>query len=240
LLQSGEPPSQPTPLAFFALDIRNRFLACASEAWLSRFCADVSNYFFEGTLKAEENWTHNIVPDLGNYLSLRRYDSGVYTAQDLTEIAEGIELPDEVVAHESIQQLRDLCSQVVAFSNDLFSYQKEVLRHQSLNNMVHVLMTHHALSFEDAVSQTVEMINEDVQAFVELESKRPKWGPEIDAKVEAYIHGQKAWMRGNLIWSLATGRYASQDSPFPELRTEDCIVRQAAPPASYNLSSPRL
>ena len=237
VLQSGELPSHPTPLALFTFDIRNRLLAHASPMWFYRFYIDVKNYFFGGTLKGSENWTNNIVPDPQTYMNLRKYDSAMYTCQDLLEIAENIELPKKVFDHESIQQLRDLCTRVVAFSNDLFSYQKEVLRHQSPNNLVHVLMTHQSLSFEDAVAHAVEMINEDVQAFVELEGKLPKWGPEIDAKVQAYIYGQKAWMRGNITWSLETGRYASEDSPFPELRTESFVVKHPSP---HNLSSPRL
>jgi hypothetical protein len=28
----------------------------------------------------------------------------------------------------------------------------------------------------------------------------------------------KAWIRGNVRWSMVTGRYSSPTSPFPELR----------------------
>jgi hypothetical protein len=37
--------------------------------------------------------------------------------------------------------------------------------------------------------------------------------------LEEYLDGMEHWMRGNIEWSLASGRYKAPDSPFEELRT---------------------
>ena len=130
---------------------------------------------------------------------------------------EGLELSTEILTDTSFQKLRELCTQVVAFTNDLFSYEKEVLIHRNPNNLLHVLMTHRSLSLEEATHQAIKMINTDVETFITCEQALlPKI--ERDKRVHAYVHGMKAWMRGNLLWSLETGRYSSLTSPFPELR----------------------
>jgi hypothetical protein len=218
VLRTGAMRSNPTGFELFTLNIRDRLLGIASEAWLSRFVDDVEGYFFKGTLRTAENWIDGTVLDVESYRVQRRYDSAVYTCQDLIEITEeGLELSAEILTDANFQKLRLLCAQVVAFTNDLFSYEKEVLVHRNPNNLLHVLMTHRSLSFEEATRQAIESINTDVETFITYEQALlPKI--ERDKRVHAYLHGMKAWMRGNILWSLETGRYSSVTSPFPELR----------------------
>jgi hypothetical protein len=219
LLRTGRMRSCPTGLELLTQDIRSRMLLCASEAWLNRFADDVSDYLFKGTLKAVENWTNQTVPDVESYLIQRRYDSSVLTCEDLIEITgEALELSDEVFANPTIQRLRELCANVVAYTNDIFSYEKEVLIHKNPNNLLHVLMVHQSLSLEDATTRAVSLINEDIQAFI-VEEQTFWPHAKRDRRLSAYVRGLKAWMRGNLLWSLETGRYASPTSPFPELRS---------------------
>jgi hypothetical protein len=218
VLRTGAMRSNPTGFELFTLNIRDRLLGIASEAWLSRFVDDVEGYLFKGTLRTAENWIDGIVLDVESYRVQRRYDSAVYTCQDLIEITEeGLELSAEILTDANFQKLRLLCAQVVAFTNDLFSYEKEVLVHRDPNNLLHVLMMHRSLSLEKATRQAVKMINTDVEIFITYEQALlPKI--ERDRRVHAYVHGMKAWMRGNILWSLETGRYSSLTSPFPELR----------------------
>lgn len=218
VLRTGAIRSNPAGLELFILNIRDRLLGIASEAWLPRFVDDVEDYLFKGTLRAAEKWSNGTVPDVESYRVQRRYDSAVYTCQDLIEITEeGLELSAEILTDTNFQKLRLLCAQIVAFTNDLFPYEKEVLVHRDPNNLLHVLMTHRSLSFEEATRQAVESINTDVETFITYEQALlPKI--ERDKRVRAYVHGMKAWMRGNILWSLETGRYSSVTSPFPELR----------------------
>ncbi len=219
ILRTGHLRSRPTGLERLTEHIRRRMLHCASEAWLARFTDDVSDYLLRGTLKAVANWTNNVVPDVESYLAQRRFDSSVYTCEDLIEIsADRLELSDAVCANPRLQKLRELCTNVVAFTNDIFSYEKEVLLHKNPNNLLHVLMRHRALSLEEATTCAVMLINDDVGAFIRQERELL---PEIsqDNALFGYVRGLKAWVRGNLLWSLETGRYASPNSPFPQLRT---------------------
>ncbi|MGH8601531.1 MAG: terpene synthase family protein [Gammaproteobacteria bacterium] len=207
VLRKGVLRSDPTPLERFTLDIRTRMCDIASEAWLSRFADDVEDYLFKGTLQAAQNWVKGGVPDVPSYLIQRRYDSAVYTCQDLIEISEqGLELGD-VLCDPTVQILRDLCAQVVGLSNDIFSYHKEVLVHRDPNNLLHALMTHRGISLEEAIHRGIELINVDVERFIVCEQKLCR-RIEHDERLNAYLHGLKAWMRGNVLWSQQTGRYA--------------------------------
>ena len=228
VLRTGAMRSNPTGLEFFTLNIRNRMLPIASDSWLLRFADDVEDYLYKGTLKAAENWTHGTVPEVEPYQVQRLYDSSVYACQDLIEITEeGLELPAEILSDARFQTLRRLCTQVVAFTNDIFSYEKEVLKHRDPNNLLHVLMTHRSLPLTEATRQAVRLINNAVESFIAHEQNLQL---EIrgDERLHTYVHGMKAWMRGNLLWSLQTERYRSPTSPFPEIRSED-VSAQARP-----------
>ncbi len=228
VLRTGALRADAAGFEVFTLDVRHRLVQFATEAWLERFLENVEDYLFKGTLTAADNWTHDTTPGVESYLLQRQYDSAVYTCQDLIEItAEGIELPPEILSDARFQSLRRLCTQVVAFTNDIFSYEKEVLKHRNPNNLLDVLMLHRSLSLAEATSQAVRLINNAVESFITHEQDLL---PEIrgDERLHIYVQGMKAWMRGNLLWSLQTGRYRSPTSPFPEIRSED-VSAQAHP-----------
>jgi 5-epi-alpha-selinene synthase len=191
----------------------------ASQRWLRRFADDVQTYLLRGTLVGARHWTAGIVPGLEEYAAQRRWDSAVLCTQDLIEIAGAGELPSRMLRRPEWIQLRDLCTTVVAFTNDLVSYPKEVLRHDSPNNLVHVIATHEKLCLEDAIERVIAIINDDVAVFERVATGLASHGARIDARSNHYLAGQRAWMLGNLRWSLETGRYCDPESPFIELRT---------------------
>lgn len=217
-LSNGTLRANPSALELFTANIRERMIALANEEWHKRFTADVEAYLYRGTLYAAENWHHGVVPDINTYCERRRYDSAVYTAEDLLEITEaGLMLPGEVFRDPEITALRDLCAQIVAFINDLFSYEKEVVFHNNPNNLVQVLMVNLKVSFLDAIARAITMINDDIAAFSELE-KRLDNRANTHKNIPSFISGMKSWMYANVAWSLQSGRYASPTSPFAELR----------------------
>lgn len=218
VLRGGPLRLRATPLERFTEDLRRRLERLASEAWLERFGRDVEDYLHQGTLQAASHWVAGTVPALEAYIEQRAMDSAMYTAQDLMEIAApGQELPEELWRDPLVQRMRHLCTRVVGLTNDLFSFEKEVLWHHNPNNFVHVLRVTHQLGLEEAILAAIEFINADTEAFLACERVLEETGP-VDARVLGYVRGMKEWMRGNVHWSLVTGRYSSPTSPFPELR----------------------
>jgi hypothetical protein len=167
-------------------------------------------------LPANANWAHGLVPDIDAYLVQREHDSAVHTCIDLIEVASGISLPDEIHGTDQLPAMRQLCARALAYANDLMSYEKEVLRHGNPNNLVHVLMMRQSLPFELAVHRVVTLINDYTRQLVALESELLERSPSPG--VARYVAGMRQLLRGNYDWSLATARYRSERSPFPELR----------------------
>jgi 5-epi-alpha-selinene synthase len=210
------------------LDIRARLVSRASHSWLKRFADDVQAYLLRGTLVGARHWTAGTVPSIEEYAAQRRWDSAVLCTQDLIEVAGAGELPSRMHQRSEWIQLRGLCTNVVAFTNDLVSYPKEVLRNGSPNNLVHVIATHEKLCLIDAIERVIDIINDDVATFERVATNLASNRARTDARLNRYLAGQRAWMFGNLRWSLETGRYADPESPFIELRSSSHSVTAGA------------
>lgn len=216
-LLHGEPGPSHEPLAELLVDIRRRLLEFMSPRWHERFAGEVREYLIQGTLAGAHHWTRSTTPRLEDYIAQRRFDSALYPAQSLIEVAESAEMPEALERSPGVRRMRELCNGVVSLTNDLFSYPKEVLRSRNPNNVLHVLMTHEGLGLEEAVDRTVELLRGMVEEFHGREQAlHDRVGPSD--VLSSYVRGLRSWMRGNIDWSLRSGRYRSLHSVFPELR----------------------
>jgi hypothetical protein len=218
-LGEGTLRSEHDPAAALLISIRQRLLRSVSPAWLDRFVQDVRDYLMRGTMTSARNWTAGTVPTLAEYTEHRAWDSAVPCVQDLIEVAGAGELPVHVHARDDFATLRRLCTHVAAFTNDLVSYSKEVRDHDSPNNLVHVIMVHEGLTLPCALERVIAIINDAAEEFERLAAALPHFDGDTDARVARYLSSLRAWMGGNLLWSLASGRYADPASPLAELRT---------------------
>lgn len=162
----------------------------------------------------------NGVMSVSKYIQLRQADSGIESMISMIEVALDILIPDEVLYHPQIQYLAQLTNRFFGFSNDLFSYEKEVLRLGSRFNLIAVLMEAEGLSFAEAVHETIVLINREAVEFFELESNLPVWEePHFNEAARLYATGLKDQIIAAYHWSYSTNRYRSPHSPFPELRS---------------------
>ncbi len=218
VLDTGTLPAKATPFLRFTVGVRRRLDALAAPGWTARFLRHVEDYLFRGSLRAVEYWARDRVPTLEEYLHVRRLDSAVFPALDMSELAGGLCLPNAVREHPMLVEMKDLAVRYIAYVNDLFSYQKEVLAAGTSFNLVSVLMHENASSFEEAVKAATGIIGDAMASFSRLEQSLPAWDASVDPQVKAYIAGMKSWMRGSFDFSLTSARYNAPDSPFPELR----------------------
>jgi 5-epi-alpha-selinene synthase len=214
-LRSGQQLNARDPLNAFLLDIRRRILELSSPAWLERFAFDVEQYLMQGTYIGALHWTRDTVPTIDAYHNQRLYDSALFPAQDLIELSEHIELDDATIRSSEVVELRCACNHVVAYTNDLFSYAKEVMRFQSPNNLVFVTMVNEKVDTEEAAARVVDTIHHEIARFVAIETAL--LDDDSPPGLTRYVAGLKSWMRGNLVWSMDTGRYVTEfgapDSP---------------------------
>jgi len=218
-LRTGQAPWARDPGTRLLLSLRDRLLRRASPRWLQRFAAEVEAYLLRGTLVGARHWTAGSVPTPTAYANQRAWDSAVFCSQDLAEVAGGAELSAEVRGDAAFQRSRELVTRVVAFTNDLVSYPKEVQRHHSPNNLVHVEMVHAGVPLTEALWRVVDTVNDDVAAFERVAADVASRATTSADALATYQSCQRAWMAANLTWSIRSGRYLDPDSPFVELRT---------------------
>lgn len=228
LLRTGTATAEVTPLDALLLEFRSRSLELMGEAWLRRFEGHARDYLLQGTMPACRHWLANTTPSLEEYVRQREFDSAVYTACALIELAHGLRLSDEVLADPDFFALNQACTRTVAFFNDLASYPKEVLAQHNPNNLVHVLAVERGLSRTPAGSPAdlIEAVNEAVQVVndaareVERAERRLSLKHPGDEHVAAYVVGIRHWQRGNIESSLLEPRYRAAGSPFADLRPQ--------------------
>lgn len=240
LLHSGKATTALTPLDALLLEFRTRSLELMGEAWLRRFEGHARDYLLEGTMPACRHWLANTTPTLDAYVRQREFDSAVYTACALIELAHGLRLSDEVLADPDFSALNQACTRTVAFFNDLASYPKEVLAQHNPNNLVHVLAVERGVPFRPAgspadvteavLNEAVQVVNDTARA-VERAERRLSLKFPGDEHVAAYVVGIRHWQRGNIESSLLEPRYRAAASPFADLRPQP---RPSAPTVVRN------
>jgi 5-epi-alpha-selinene synthase len=99
-----------------------------------------------------------------------------------------------------------MANNVVCWSNDIISLDKEMKR-GDVHNLVLALRCEHQLVLQEAIDHAGELHDAEVRAFIDLEPRLPSFGAAVDAELARYVVILRSWMRGNLDWSHASGRY---------------------------------
>jgi hypothetical protein len=219
ILCDGTTPSFDHVLFPVSQAIHEEFSRLAHPEWLQkRFKFYLLHHLKASTYNTTDLMTNGKV-DVQKYMDLREVDSGMYAAIMLIELAFDIFLPDEVMQHPKIQQLIRLCARICTFSNDLFSYEKEVIRLNSDFNLLKVLMDSRDLSFDEAVHEAISIVNAYSEEFLCEEQALPDFGnDELNRMAKAFVQGLKDHAISAYHWQMSTNRYRSPNSPFPELR----------------------
>ncbi len=174
----------------------------------ARFIMSFETYT-TGCLWELENRAFSYTPTENEYIAVRRDTSGFRPCALLIEMCLPEALPALVREHPVMRKMQDMTNDVLSWTNDLFSFEKESKRGDT-HNLVILLCKHQNLTLQTAVDVVGQRIETAIDQFKELETALPALNPEGDALVKSYLSGLKAWMNANLAWSLATGRYVAQ------------------------------
>lgn len=205
-----------TPDAF---DPSVRFLAAiladlqvaAPTACVDRFRVAVREYLVRGSLVGAHNWAAEHTPDPEAFLAQRIYEGAYDTILPFVELAAGCATADPVVTSESARRAALLANLIVVVSNDIFSFEKEVLHSKNPNNLLHALQMHERVDLRGSYLRAVALVEAWTAELLTLEANS-------STELRAYIRGNCTWIAASYHWHFATGRYASPTSPFAELR----------------------
>ncbi|WP_189173663.1 terpene synthase family protein [Streptomyces lasiicapitis] len=177
----------------------------AAPGWRERFVRHV----IAGGLAARweaENRVAGIVPDLASYVENRRHTGAIYVCMDLIEVVEHLDVPDAVYESEPFARALGAACDVVCWTNDLYSLDKETALGEH-HNLVTVVQHAHRLTADRAIDEVSARIAGEIEAFLRYEDETLRAWPAHAALLAAHFAGMRSWMRGNLDWSARTRRY---------------------------------
>jgi hypothetical protein len=187
--------------------------------WLKRFVGTIGEHLMSTTYTLKDVIESNADDMLEKYIDLRRLDCGMNPTMNMAELAYGFYLPDTVKAHPFIKQVEAATANIAGLMNDLFSYEKEVIEYGSRFNLIAVLMDYKQLTFEDAVAESVAIVNQNTNDFLRLKDAIPSWeNKATEDMVRQYVDALEDQISATWYWQQTTDRYRSPTSPFPELR----------------------
>lgn len=181
---------------------------------MQRRFIDTFDLFFQAVTQQAKDRHSGDVQDLESYIALRRNTSGCKPCWALIEYAYGLDIPDVVMAHQSLEDMGEAANDIVTWSNDIFSYNVEQSRGDT-HNMVVIIMRTEGLAMQQAIDHVGELCNQCFDRFLAAKALLPSFdrGRKIDRDVAQYVKGLEDWMVGNLHWTFATERYFGKSGP---------------------------
>ncbi|KAB8029095.1 terpene synthase family protein [Fluviispira multicolorata] len=188
-------------------NLMERLRKVTDKNWLAQYQKSMSQYF-EGCLKESFYRAAKEVPNVVDYLKLRLLSVGMYSFFDMIELTLSSDLPQYFKISPEYFLFRDMASNICAWANDIYSFPKE-FRHGEPCNLLTSLMSHEVISFDKAFDKTVELHNQEISHFIELEKRvlLEVINESENQIVQEWINGLKNWMVGAWRWTLESGRY---------------------------------
>ncbi|MDY7233266.1 family 2 encapsulin nanocompartment cargo protein terpene cyclase [Hyalangium rubrum] len=160
------------------------------------------------------NQIQNRIPDPVDYVEMRRKTFGSDLTMSLSRLAHGDGIPPEVFRTRPIRALENSAADYACFTNDVFSYQKEIEFEGELHNMV--LVVQRFLDVDKA--RAVEVVNDlmtvrmrEFEHIVATELPALVADFKLDSgtqeQLRAYVERLQQWMAGVLIWHQTVDRY---------------------------------
>jgi 5-epi-alpha-selinene synthase len=208
VLAGESPAAESPPLVRGLHDVLLRVAAFANDAQRGEFVAG-NRAYFGGMLWEANNRAHGWVPDETAYATFRPAAGAVPSFFALIEPLDRIALAPHVRDHEAVQALAKLAGEIICFTNDVLSYEKE-RAHGDFHNLVIVYEQHRKLLPGAAALQAIATINSATREFVKCANALPSFGAAQDAELERYAAVLRAVIRVTLSWTYDSTRYRGQ------------------------------
>ncbi|GIE95445.1 terpene synthase family protein [Paractinoplanes rishiriensis] len=220
VLRGAEPDS---PALVALADLWTRTSAGTSAAWRARFAGHLDECLRQATEWEAANRVRQVVPDERTYIRNRRHTGAIYVCMDLIEIVEGVELAPEVVASADFAAALDAACNVVCWTNDFYSLEKE-RAHGEVHNLVY-LVEHHRRWPSSAARQHVRAETAaETARYVRHERELLHRRPAHAAVLTRVTAGMRSWITGNNLWSRRTHRYTAEALRSPENYLEATLL----------------
>jgi hypothetical protein len=186
-------------------DVRERLEKHTSGPQLGRWIAAVHDYLF-GIVWESANRAQGTIPSLTDYIPLRRSAGAVTSCLTLIDTANSTEITATEWASPRLQYLTKTAANLIAWDNDIVSYNKERTDHGAMHNLVTVLAAERSCSPAEAVAAALELRQAEVIKFAEIEADVRLSNSDA---AHSYVTGLKHWIKGFLDYAYGSYRYLS-------------------------------
>ncbi|KAF9000780.1 terpenoid synthase [Hymenopellis radicata] len=147
------------------------------------------------------------------YVQTRRSSVGLWPFLDLARWTFDIDLPEAILKHPILREMEEATVDLVALSNDIYSYRKEYLEDGALNNYVTVAMKDPNVPVADgdhqaAIDYTTKQFSAVLTRFVACKEQLPSFFPQELTKIDRYVESMLDLIVGNIQWSISCKRYS--------------------------------
>ena len=197
--------------------------------WQHRFLHHVFDYFRAYVWQAAHR-REGGTPDPDTFPQMRRDAGAIMPSLDLIEFVESAALPPSLYYSRTYQRLLVAASNVVCWTNDLMTFEKEIARGDH-HNLVSVVRDSENVSLERAIVDVRERTGREIERFLVTEVELPrlfaalKTPGDLQVATLSCVEMLKAWMRGHVDWGRETARYLEfERSASPPEYLEDLLA----------------
>jgi terpene synthase-like protein len=199
------------PLGAALTNIFERIGERMSVGWRHRFLHHVFDYLTANIWQAAHRRTDDI-PDLDTFPEMRRDAGAIIPSFDLVEFVESTTIPAELYYSRVYQRLITSAANVVCWTNDLMTLEKE-LAHDDRHNFVPVLGHALTIPLEDSIDEVAIRAGREIEFFLAAEAELDRVfdvlevSDDLRAVTLNCVGMLRAWMRGHVEWGRTTARY---------------------------------
>ncbi|MFE0475052.1 hypothetical protein ACFW2V_25950 [Streptomyces sp. NPDC058947] len=194
-------------------DLWPRLAKGRSLYWRREFSQAI-HAFITGAALELENICDDRVPDLIDFIRLRRQTFAGGTGACFAAMSTGAEIPEALRETEVVASLLDAFIDVMALGNEAVSYDMEINEEGEINNLMLVLRGVFGGGLDQAHKIATDIIADRVAHFDHsVEVKLPRLAADTGlsaadlAQMRAWVRGAQSYLSGLYDWYDSTARY---------------------------------
>jgi hypothetical protein len=214
-------------------DVWKDLLRTSTPVFQRRFLADFKDYV-DAVIAEVSDKNEQYTPDVESYVAARRKTGACRTTFDFIEYCDYLDIPDSIYASPLMEQLSDAGNDIITWSNDIYSYNREYWQGIHNYNMVSVIVNQNKATAQEAINATAELYRARVQNFIEikeqlLESVAESFDdPKVLDHMTQYVEGLENSLIGCVEFNFASNRYFGE---FSEVVRRELVIPFAPGPA---------
>ncbi len=208
VLRAGAPTRGADAAERALADLGCRLFEVGSPTWQAHFLETMRQFWMDGVVVETYYRSRGLSPDPASYMAMRVQTVGVYLCLDVMELTLDDELDEAVRNDPILRRITWLTGRIIAYVNDMFSYDKE-RRVGDVNNYLHVMRSCESMSLPAVIDHTVRVHDRELEQLGRLDGTVRDHGPHMRGIIDRYVEGCRDWIAGALAWQKISGRYAS-------------------------------